>query len=319
MDEELLQEAQQATEQATEKAIETSTEGLETITDNMGETINAATSSLGLDLSNMALGDLVSLATSFCTKLLAAVIVLLIGRFIIKRLKNIVKKMMQRRNVDASLFTFIESLVSVTLNFLLIIVVISILGIETSSFIALFASAGVAIGMALSGTLQNFAGGVMVLVFHPYRVGDYIEAMGFAGTVKQIQIFNTILVTPDNQTIIIPNGALSTGSLKNYSKEQFRRVDLNVEVAYCTKTDDVRRVLNQLINDDSRILKDGGMAPAIPMTTMSASSIVFQMRVWANSADYWGVLFDMTENVYNALNAAGIEIPFQQLDVHMRQ
>ncbi len=270
-----------------------------------------------LDFSKIAMSDLITYATEFGKNLVIALIVLIAGRFIIKHIAKLVKKLMVKRNVEASLFSFFESLVSVTLNLVLAIIVISILGIETSSFVALFASAGVAIGMAMSGTLQNFAGGVMILIFHPYKVGDYIEAQGFAGTVKQIQIFNTILITPDNQTIIIPNGSLSTGCMKNYSTESHRRVDLNIEVAYKTNPDDVRKVLNDIIAADKRIEKEGALAPTIPMISMSSSSIVFQMRLWTESANYWGVLFDTTETAYKQLTVAGIEIPFQQIDVHM--
>lgn len=319
MEEEVIGKAAQATDAAASQATAGAAEGVAKVTENLEATADVVKNTLGVDLGNLALEDLVSLATSFCTKLLAAVIVLLIGRFIIKHLTKVVKKMMAKRNVEASLFTFVDSFVSITLNLVLVIVAISILGIETSSFVALFASAGVAIGMALSGTLQNFAGGVMVLIFHPYRVGDVIEAQGYTGCVKQIQIFNTVLVTPDNQTIIVPNGALSTGSLKNYSAEANRRVDLDVEVAYGNKPEDVRKVLNRIIAEDDRILKEGAYAPALPMISMSASSIVFQMRVWTNTANYFDVLFDTTEKVYNELTAAGIEIPFQQLDVHVKQ
>lgn len=319
MDEKIVEQTAQVADAAASQTTEGAAEGVTKVTENLGATADAVKETLGIDLGNVALEDLVGLATSFCTKMLAAIVVLIIGRFIIKHLAKAVRKVMTKRNVEASLFTFVESLVSITLNFVLAIVVISILGIETSSFVALFASAGVAIGMALSGTLQNFAGGVMVLVFHPYRVGDVIEAQGFMGCVKKIQIFNTVLVTPDNQTIIIPNGALSTGSMKNYSAEDFRRVDLDVEVAYGTKPEAVREVLNKLIAADARILSDAGHEPTIPMTSMSASSIVFQLRLWTASANYFGVLFDMTENVYNELTAAGIEIPFQQLDVHVKQ
>lgn len=319
MEEEVIDKAAEVTGAATDQTVAGASEGVAKVTENLGATADAVKETLGIDLGNVAMEDLVTMATSFCTKLLAAVIVLIIGRFIINHLAKVVRKLMAKRNVEASLFTFVESLVSITLNFILIIVVISILGIETSSFIALFASAGVAIGMAMSGTLQNFAGGVMVLIFHPYRVGDVIEAQGFVGCVKKIQIFNTVLTTPDNQTIIIPNGALSTGSLKNYSAEEYRRVDLNVEVAYGTKPEAVRDVLNGLIAADARVMKNGAYAPTIPMIAMTASSIEFQMRIWAKSSDYFGVLFDMTENVYNALGAAGIEIPFQQLDVHVKQ
>lgn len=319
MNEEVIDKAAKVTDAAATQASAGATEGVEKMTENLDATASAVKETLGFDLSNLALEDLVSVGTSFCTKMLAAIVVFLIGRFIIKRLVKVVKKLMQKRSFEASLFTFVESLVSITLNLILVIVVISILGIETSSFVALFASAGVAIGMALSGTLQNFAGGVMILVFRPYRVGDVIEAQGYTGCVKEIQIFNTVLVTPDNQTIIIPNGALSTGSMKNFSSQDYRRVDLNVEVAYGTKPEDVRNVLNKIINTDERIEKEGAYAPAMPMTTMSASSIVFQLRVWTKAANYFGVLFDVTENVYKELTAAGIEIPFQQLDVHVRQ
>lgn len=276
-------------------------------------------SSLSLDLSHLALSDLVSFATSACKNLVIAALVFFIGRFIIKRIIMLVRKIMEKKNMDPSLFTFLDSLISITLNFVLAIAVIGILGIETSSFVALFASAGVAIGMALSGTMQNFAGGVMVLIFKPYKIGDYIEAAGFAGTVKEIQIFNTILITPDNQTIIIPNNSLSTSSMRNYSTASHRRVDIDVEVAYGTDAAKVREILEEIINDNPLILKEGAYAPAIPMTAMKGSSIEFQMRMWVESANYWGVKFDVTEKVYTVLTERGIEIPFQQLDVHLKQ
>lgn len=269
-------------------------------------------------LSNVALSDLTKYATTFCKNVIVAIIVYMIGRFIVKKLCALFQTILREKGVDDSLYTFLDSLVSITLNFLLIIVVIGILGVETSSFMALFASAGVAIGLALSGTLQNFAGGVMVLLFKPYKVGDVIEAQGYVGGVTQIQIFNTILCTPDNQTVIIPNGSLATGSLKNYSTQQFRRVDIPVEVAYGSQPDTVRDALNELINADTRILKDAGHEPTIPMTTMGSSSITFELRLWVESANYFAVKFDMTENVYKHFRAKGIEIPFQQLDVHMR-
>lgn len=276
-------------------------------------------SSLSLDLSHLALSDLVSFATSACKNLVIAALVFFIGRFIIKRIIMLVRKIMEKKNMDPSLFTFLDSLISITLNFVLAIAVIGILGIETSSFVALFASAGVAIGMALSGTMQNFAGGVMVLIFKPYKIGDYIEAAGFAGTVKEIQIFNTILITPDNQTIIIPNNSLSTSSMRNYSTATHRRVDIDVEVAYGTDAAKVRGILEEIINENPLILKEGAYAPAIPMTAMKGSSIEFQMRMWVESANYWGVKFDVTEKVYTVLTERGIEIPFQQLDVHLKQ
>ena len=250
--------------------------------------------------------------------LLIAIAIYIIGKFIISKIEKVVKKIAEKQNIDPSLRTFFVSAISIVLNLVMVIAIISVLGIETSSFVALFASAGVAVGMALSGTLQNFAGGVMILFFKPYKVGDVIEAQGYCGAVKEIQIFNTVITTPDRQTIIIPNGGLATSSLKNYSSDPVRRVDLDVEVAYGTKPEDVRAVLNKIIDGDSRILKTEGFTPTIPMTKMSASSIVFQMRVYCESANYWGVLLNNTEKVYNELTKANIEIPFQQIDVHVK-
>lgn len=270
------------------------------------------------DFSNIAMSDIIGYITTFGKNLLIAAIVYLVGRFLIKYAIKGLKIMSVKRDMDPSLTTFLHSLVSISLNLLLAITIVGILGIDTSSFLAVFASAGVAIGMALSGTLQNFAGGVLILILKPYKVGDRIEAQGFVGIVKEILIFHTILNTADNQTIIIPNGSLATGSLINSTAAPTRRVDINVEVAYGTKTEDVRKVLNNIIDADDRIIKDTeDLKPAIPMTTMGASSITFQMRVWGNSADYWNLKFELTEKIYQELTAAGIEIPFQQMDVHL--
>lgn len=271
-----------------------------------------------LDFSNLSLNVITQYVTAFGMKLLAAAVVFFVARFLITHFVKVISKIMKRRGIEASLQTFTLSAISISLNLLLAIVTISILGIDTTTFVGILAGAGMAIGMALSGTLQNFAGGVMILLFKPYKVGHYITAQGYEGTVKEIQIFNTILTTIDNQTIIIPNGGLSTGCLKNYSKQPHRRVDIDVEVAYGTKVEDVRKVLNEIIEADSRILKSDPFMPATPMTSMASSSIIFQLRVWTESANYWPVRFDTTEAVYTQLNAAGIEIPFQQIDVHMR-
>ena len=266
------------------------------------------------ELSHLALSDLTKYATVFCKNLVVALIVFFIGRFFIKRICRIIKAVLDKKGTNPSLDSFVESVLSITLNFVLIIIIVGVLGIETSSFLALFASAGVAIGMALSGTLQNFAGGVMVVLFHPYKIGDYIEAQGYAGTVKDIQIFNTILTTPDNQTVVIPNGGLSTGSLRNFSTESTRRIDIDVEVAYGTQPSAVREALTALTKTDSRVIKEC----EVYMTQMGSSSIVFSWRMWVETKNYWSVKFDMTEKVYNKLNELGIEIPFQQIDVHVR-
>jgi small conductance mechanosensitive channel len=269
-------------------------------------------------MSDKALETMMQYCVTFGKNLLAAIVIYFVGRFIISKLTRLVRAVMQKKQIEPSLYSFVDSFLTICLHFVLIIAIVGVLGIETSSFVALFASAGVAIGMALSGTLQNFAGGVMILLFRPFRVGDFIEAQGYSGTVNQIQIFSTILTTVDNQTIIIPNGGLATGSLKNYSKQPYRRVDIDVEVAYGSKPDVVRKVLLDICLKDSRIMTQDAMKPFIPMTSMGSSAISFQVRVWTESANYWGVKFDTTEKIYNRLAEEGIEIPFQQIDVHMR-
>lgn len=191
----------------------------------------------------------------FTFKLLIAILVFYVGKFIIKKIYGLVYSIMVNRKVDASLTTFVLSLVKIVLFFILIVTVVGIIGIETSSFLALFASAGVAIGMALSGTLQNFAGGVLILLLKPYKVGDYIETQGFTGTVKEIQIFHTIINTTDNKAIIIPNGGLSTGSINNYSLEQYRRVDWKIGLSYGNDYSEARKTILEMLNSDNRVVK----------------------------------------------------------------
>ena len=206
-----------------------------------------------------SLSDLVHTVTSGLVKLainiVVAIFVFYLGRWIIKRLTNIVAAILVKREVELSLTTFILSLVRIVLYFILIVTIIGILGLETSSFLALFASAGVAVGLALSGTLQNFAGGVLILLLKPYRIGDYIEAQGYAGTVKEIQIFSTVIITADNKVIIIPNGPLSTSSINNWSKEGYRRVVWNVGISYGDKVEDARETVMKLFATDDRIMK----------------------------------------------------------------
>lgn len=256
--------------------------------------------------------------TIFVHNVIIALIIYIVGKFIIKKVSQLVRKMMQKKNVEPSLYSFLDSTISICLYFVLIIAIISVLGIETSSFVALFASAGVAIGMALSGTLQNFAGGVMILLFRPFKVGDYIEAQGYAGSVKQIQIFNTVLTTVDNQTIIIPNGGLSTGSMKNFSTQTTRRVDININLPYGTDTDKVRKILADICSKDSRIKNEGSMAPAYPMTSLGENAVTIQLRVWTDSKYYWGVLEETNDAIYQQLTAAGISNPAQKVDVRMK-
>lgn len=258
---------------------------------------------------------LTDLSVSLGTKLLIAIIVFFVGRWLIRKLIRLVVKIMEKKHVEASLFSFTKSLLNITLNFLFVIVIIGILGIETSSFIALFASAGVAIGMALSGTLQNFAGGVMILLFKPFKVGDFIEAQGQSGTVCEIQIFNTIMATPDNKIIIIPNGGLSTGIMKNYSKEENRRVDWEFGIAYGDSYDKAKEVIANLLDSDPRVLKDP--AYFIALTSLGESSVNIVVRAWVKAPDFWGVYFDMNEKVYKTFARENINIPFPQMDVHI--
>ena len=262
-------------------------------------------------------------ALGFCKNLLVAIVVYIIGSWLIKWAKKIFLKMLERTKVDSTLYGFLTSIVSVVLWFTLIIIIISILGIETSSFIALFASAGVAIGMALSGTLQNFAGGVMILLFKPFKVGDYIEAQGYAGTVKAIQIFNTIIRTNDAQTIIIPNGGLSTGAMKNYSTEPYRRVDLNFQFAYGTDLVEVKQAIMDIIQRNELILKapvpdsDVVAAPWMGLTELGESGVVVNTRTWCRGKDYWAVYFFLNETVYQELKERGFMFPFNRVDVNI--
>jgi len=255
------------------------------------------------------------LAMKYGLKLLLALLTLVIGLWIIKMILNAIGRNMEKRDVDATVRQFLRSLLSALLKIMLIIAVISMVGVEMTSFVAILAAAGFAIGMALSGTLQNFAGGVILIIFKPFKAGDFIDAQGYMGTVKEIQIFNTILKTPDNKTIIIPNGGLSTGSMTNFSTEPQRRVDFTFGIGYSDDIDKAKSVISGLIDTDSRILKDP--APFVAVSELADSSVNLVVRVWADAGNYWGIFFDMNENVKKAFDKEGISIPFPQTDVHV--
>ena len=252
----------------------------------------------------------------FGIKLVVAIIVLLLGRWLIKLLQRGLLRIMERRHAEPSLNSFLSSLVSVLLHFVLIISIISILGINTSSLVALLASAGLAVGMALSGTLQNFAGGVMIMLFRPFKVGDFISAQGYEGFVSEIQIFSTFLKTTDNKVVILPNGTLSTGTMTVFSKLETRRVDWIFSMAYGDDYDKAKAVLKRLCNDDQRILKTP--APFIELAKLNDSSVDITVRAWVNTEDYWGVYFSMNERVYKTFAQEGLNIPFPQMDVHVK-
>ena len=271
-----------------------------------------------------AIQSLSGYAVNLCKNLLAAVVIYIIGKWLIRKVNSIVSKLMRKKHVEASLQTFLESIVNVSLWILLVIAVISVLGVETSSFVALFTGAGMAIGMAMSGTLGNFAGGVMILLFKPYKVGDFISAQGYDGIVKEIQIFNTILVTTDNQTIIIPNGSLSTGSLKNFSTQKYRRADLSYSFAYGTDYEVVREAIEKIQKACPQIIQEpiAGepvIGPWQGLASLGDSGVTIATRSWCASADYWTVAGYMNHEVYQQLRNSGFMFPFNKLDVTVKQ
>ncbi len=257
------------------------------------------------------------LALNWGPKVAAAIVTLLIGLWIIGIFSRGIGRAMEKRNVDTSLRPFIRTLVSASLKVMLFISVIGMVGIEATSFVAVLGAAGLAIGLALQGTLQNFAGGVIILLLKPFKVGDWIDTGSYAGTVHSIQVFNTYLKSPDNKTIILPNGSLANTSLTNFSAEPRRRVDWTFGVAYGDSTEKTRNVLMELINADNRILKDP--EPFIAVSELADSSVNFVVRVWVEGSDYWGVYFEMNENVYNTFNEKGLNIPYPQMDVHVHK
>jgi small conductance mechanosensitive channel len=247
---------------------------------------------------------------------LLAIVFLVVGLWLIRVLVRGVGKAMQSRDMEPSLVPFVKSLLGALLKVLLVLSVIQMIGIQTTSFIAVLGAAGLAIGLALSGTLQNFAGGVMLLILKPFKVGDYIEAQGHSGTVRQIQIFHTILTTPDNKTIILPNAQVSTDAMVNYSTEPERRVDLVFGIGYGDDIDKARSTIQQVVDADERIMKEKPIQ--IVVAELADSSVNFKVRIWVKAADYWGVFFDMQEGVKKAFDRNGVSIPFPQMDVHMQ-
>ncbi len=254
-------------------------------------------------------------ATQYGLRILGAIVVLIVGLWIIKIIVRSSQRLMDKSNMDVSLSGFLNSLIGITLKILLIISVMSMLGVAMTSFIAILGAAGLAVGMALSGTLQNFAGGVMILLFKPYKVGDFISAQGYTGVVKEIRIFVTVLTTPDNKTIFIPNGPLSNGSLTNFSTQPNRRVDWTFGIAYGDDYDKAKAFILDLIKQDKRILQEP--EPFVALGELADSSVNLTVRVWVKAADYWGVYFDMNEKFYKSADKAGLSIPFPQMDVHL--
>ncbi|MBR4593169.1 MAG: mechanosensitive ion channel [Bacteroidaceae bacterium] len=257
----------------------------------------------------------------FGLKLLAAIVIYLVGAWIIGRIKKALNKLFVKRGTEKTLASFTSSLVSISLTILLIVITIGTLGINTTSLAALLAAGGMAIGMALSGTVSNFAGGIMILAFKPFKVGDFINAQGYSGTVQSVTIVNTKILTTDNRLIIIPNGALSNGNIDNYNAMPLRRVDIEVQVEYETDEDLCIKLLHSIITKDKRVLDSktpGAQDPFIALLSMNDSNISFITRSWVNAPDYWPVKFDLNKKIYETLPQNGIHFAYPQLNVTIK-
>jgi small conductance mechanosensitive channel len=257
------------------------------------------------------------IALEYGPRIITAIIIWLVGVWVIRILSAKVGKMIAKRNIDDTLKPFLQGLISALLKVMLIISLLGTLGIQMTSFVAIIGAVGLAVGMALSGTLQNFAGGVMILIFKPFNVGDFIEAKGFKGTVKEIQIFNTILKTGDNRTIIIPNGNLSNSAMINFSTEPKRRVDWVFGIGYGDNYDKAKDHILQLCEGDERILKDTPVFVAL--SELADSSVNITVRAWVKASDYWSVYFELNEKAYKSFESQGLNIPFPQMDIHMHK
>ncbi len=259
--------------------------------------------------------DASNLVVEYGISLVQAILVLVIGLWIIKRIMKAINKSMAKRNVDESLRPFLTSVIGALMKVMLFISAASMLGIAMTSFVAVLGAAGLAVGLALQGSLSNFAGGVLILLLKPFKVGDYIEAAGVAGTVREIQIFYTYMTTVTNEEIIIPNGELSNGSVKNYSYHDTRRVDMTFGIGYGDDIDKAKSILVKLVEGDGRVLKDPAFD--IFVSELADSSVNFRLRMWVKAPDYWGVHNGLFEKVKKAFDAEGVSIPFPQTDVHL--
>ena len=281
--------------------------------------LQAATPEIPKSLSQLdiVIQNLIDSGISAGKHIIAAVVIFIVGRFLIKLINRLVASILQRRHIEISVQTFLSSLVNIILTILLIITVIGALGVNTTSFAALIASTGVAIGMALSGNLQNFAGGLIILLFKPYRVGDFIDVCGVQGTVSAVQIFHTILLTPDNKAVYLPNGSTSSSTITNYSREDKRRIEWTFGIDYGEDVGRARTAILSVITADARILPDP--APFVAVGGLSDSSVDTIVRVWVPTEEYWNVYFDMHQRVYETFNEQKINFPYPQQTVHLVQ
>ena len=257
----------------------------------------------------------------FCLKVAAAILIYMLGAWIIRKVRKGITRAFEKKGTDATLTSFTLSITSISLTIILLLITVGTLGIDTSSIAALLTGGGLAIGLALNGTVQNFAGGIMILIFKPFKAGDYIEAQGHSGTVSEVTITSTKLTTTDNRVIIIPNGTLSSDVINNYSTRELRRVDINVGVEYGSSSAETKELLMDIIGRDARILNIEKGAPADPFVALSAlndSSVDFILKVWVKNSEYWAVKYSLTEEIYNELPKHGIMFPFPQLDVNIK-
>lgn len=259
--------------------------------------------------------DIMGIVTTYGLNLIWAILTLVVGLWIVKIIRRGVRKGLDRSETEETLKSFLISIITILLKVMVYITALGMLGVEMTSFIAILGAAGLAVGLALSGALQNFAGGVMILLFKPFKAGDFIDAQGHSGTVREIQIFSTILKTPDNKTILIPNGKLANDSMVNYSVEERRRVDWTVGIGYGDDLDKAYEVIERLLSEDDRILDDP--EPFMAVKELADSSVNIAVRVWVNASDYWGVNFKLNEKIYRTFEDEGLNIPFPQRDIHV--
>lgn len=262
------------------------------------------------------LQTMLSEAVWIVIKIVIALAIYFLGRWIVRRVVRLIDVAMERRKVDVSLRSFMRNTVRVVFSLILVLIVVQTLGVNVTSLIAVFSAATLAIGMALSGTAQNFAGGVMILMMKPYRVGDYISAQGQSGTVREIKLFSTVITTTDNQTIYIPNNAIATAIIDNYTTAEQRRVDWTVGISYGDDVDVARETILAMLAADARILRE--TAPVVRVAALADSSVNLTVRAWVANADYWDVFFEYNERFYKELPKAGINFPFPQMDVHVK-
>jgi small conductance mechanosensitive channel len=256
-----------------------------------------------------------TMGLEYGTKILGALIVLIVGFWVAKMIKKGITKLMEKRGVDATLISFVASLLYMAMKIFVIVAALEKLNIKTTSFIAILGAAGLAIGLALQGSLANFAAGVLMIIFKPIKVGDFVEAGGAVGSVEEIGIFTTILKSPDNKKIIIPNAGVTGGNITNFNVNGTRRIEIIAGIGYDDDIDKAKAILNDIVASDDRILKDP--APQVAMSEMADSSVNFVVRPWVKPVDYWGVYFDMTETIKKKFDEANISIPFPQRDVHL--